>query len=306
VSDDVPLSPLSPPQRVGPPPPPSYRPARPQQRGLDPATRGMAIGAGCIVVLLLLLVAGWAITGRHGGTVPLITADRTPWRVAPANPGGLQVAGAYGAEDLAGQRSATAPTPESPSPEALRAAQPEPPPPPVQPQAEADAGPAAVPDAPASPDAVTPPVAMPPVAAPPVVAPPVAAPSVAAPSGAAPPPVAARPVPAAPAPVVKPAPPSALPQLAAPARPVPNLSSGGTFVQLAALDSEAGARAEWQRIKGRMADVIADRQPVLQRAERNGHAIWRLRVGGFSSIADATRFCEHVRAKGGACELATF
>jgi hypothetical protein len=55
-----------------------------------------------------------------------------------------------------------------------------------------------------------------------------------------------------------------------------------------------------------MADVIADRQPVIQRAERSGHAVWRLRIGGFASIADATRFCEHVRAKGGACELATF
>lgn len=93
-------------------------------------------------------------------------------------------------------------------------------------------------------------------------------------------------------------------QPAVPARaPAP---AANMLVQLAAVDSEAGARTEWQRLRGRMADMLANRQPVYQRVERDGHALWRIRIGGFASVAEATRFCERVRAKGAACDLATF
>ena len=95
-------------------------------------------------------------------------------------------------------------------------------------------------------------------------------------------------------------------QPAVPARPAAPAATGGTLVQLAALDTETLAHAEWQRLRGQMADLLGTRQPVFQRIERDGHTLWRLRVGGFPSIADATRFCERVRAKGAACELATF
>ena len=260
-------APIPPTGRLSPAPPPSYRPMRSGRGGLDAGTRILLIGAGGVLALLLLLVGGWAISGRHGnGPVPTIQADKQPWRVKPDNPGGMEVVGATeGGGDLPGQPNATAPAPETPAPEALRAAQPEPPP------------------------------------VPPAVA--VSEPTPPAPT---PVPVTSAEAPPSTPPASSPAAPPATPQAAAPARaPVPPAASG-TFVQLAALGSEAGAHTEWQRLKGRMTDVLADRQPAIQRIERDGHTIWRLRVGGFPSVADATRFCERVRAKGGACELATF
>ncbi len=88
----------------------------------------------------------------------------------------------------------------------------------------------------------------------------------------------------------------------APARPV----AGGTLVQLAAVDNEQAAQAEWQRLAKRMPDLLGDRRAVVQRAERDGHAVWRVRTGGFADIAEATGFCTRVRAKGAACSLASF
>lgn len=274
MPDDAPIPP--PPGRLGPASPPSYRPQRVGRGSLDAGTRLLLIGAGLVLALLLLLVGGWAISGRHGGgTVPLIQADKQPWRVKPDNPGGMQVVGASEAGgDVPGQPSATAPAPEAPAPEALRAAQPAPPPPPP-----------------------------PPEPAPTAASPAAAAPESPASAPASPPAPAPGP---APVPATSAAASPAAPEASPPARPPTPQAAGSTLVQLAALGSEAGAHAEWQRLKGRMADVLGDRKPVIQHAERDGHTIWRLRVGGFPSSADATRFCERVRAKGGACDLAMF
>ena len=90
---------------------------------------------------------------------------------------------------------------------------------------------------------------------------------------------------------------------AAPARPAP---AGNTVVQLAAVDTEQAAQAEWARLARRMPDLLGDRRPVVQRADRDGRAVWRVRTGGFSDIADATSFCSRVRSKGGACSIASF
>ncbi len=261
-------TPMPPAGRLSPAPPPSYRPMRSGRGSLDSGTRLLLVGAGAVLAMLLLLVVGWAVSGRHGdGIVPTIQADKQPWRVKPDNPGGMQVVGASEVEEeLPGRSGATAPAPEAPAPEALRAAQPAPPPAPP-------AAPVPEPTPPTPPAPVT---------------------SAPAASAAAPP--------SAPPATTSPAPSQAAAPAHAPAPPTP----GGTLVQLAALGSEAGAHTEWQRLKSRMADMLADREPVIQRIERDGHAIWRLRVGGFPSVADATRFCERVRTKGGACELATF
>ena len=78
------------------------------------------------------------------------------------------------------------------------------------------------------------------------------------------------------------------------------------LVQLAALGSEQAAQTEWQRLAKRMPDLLQDRQPVVQRAEKDGNPIWRLRTGGFADIAEATGFCGKVRAKGADCSLASF
>lgn len=82
--------------------------------------------------------------------------------------------------------------------------------------------------------------------------------------------------------------------------------AGSTLVQLAAVDSEQAAQAEWQRLAKRMPELLGDRRPVVQRADREGRTIWRVRTGGFADVADATGFCARVRTKGGACSIASF
>lgn len=93
---------------------------------------------------------------------------------------------------------------------------------------------------------------------------------------------------------------------AAPAVPTKPAAGGATMVQLAALDSEAAAQGEWQRLGKRMPELLGDRRPVVQRAERDGKAVWRVRTGGFADVAEATGFCTKVRAKGGSCTIASF
>jgi hypothetical protein len=77
-------------------------------------------------------------------------------------------------------------------------------------------------------------------------------------------------------------------------------------VQLAAMTSHAAADAEWQRLVSHMPGLLGGRTPMVQRADVDGRTVWRLRTGGFASIAEATRFCQQVRAQGGGCSIAAF
>jgi len=82
--------------------------------------------------------------------------------------------------------------------------------------------------------------------------------------------------------------------------------AAGPVVQLAAVESEQVAQSEWQRLARRMPDLLNDHRLLLQRADHDGHAVWRVRTGGFADIAEATSFCARVRSKGGACSIANF
>ncbi len=106
---------------------------------------------------------------------------------------------------------------------------------------------------------------------------------------------------AQPAPATQPA-----PAVQSAAAPRPAVAGGATLVQLAAVDNEAAAQAEWQRLAKRMPELLGDRRVVVQRSARDGKPIWRVRTGGFTDIADATGFCARVRAKGANCSIASF
>ncbi len=132
---------------------PAYRLARPPAR-IDPASRRLALAAAGIGGVLLLLFAVWSFSARRPQGVPVIEADSRPLRVKPANPGGMQVAGADesilsdtpGADaGHAGSGAALAPAAEVPQPQALLA-----PPPAVKP-APAAAAPEAAAPAPVTP-----------------------------------------------------------------------------------------------------------------------------------------------------------
>jgi cell division septation protein DedD len=114
-----------------------------------------------------------------------------------------------------------------------------------------------------------------------------------APQPAAPPPAAPPPAPAAPRPAAPAAPPAAA---VAPA--------GAVLVQLGALPTEEAARAEWARLSRLLPDQFRGRTPMVVRFDRpNAAPLWRLRMGGFRDADAARRFCETVRARGGACAV---
>jgi hypothetical protein len=231
-------------------PSPTYRVSR-RSRGMDPATRRLALIAGSLGGVLLAVIGAWTVIGHRSGSVPVVQADSSPIRVKPLNPGGMQIAGAS-EEILSGGDGADggklAPPPEAPAPQAMRA----PPPPP---------------------------------------------------------PVVATPAPT-PIPAATPAPPKPVPapvdrRAAAPARTTAP-AVNHPLVQLAALASEGAAKAEWQKLGQRMPDLFGRRQADISKIERDGHTYWRVRTGGFSDLAQATQFCERVRAKGTGCSVADF
>ena len=84
------------------------------------------------------------------------------------------------------------------------------------------------------------------------------------------------------------------------------LPVGKTAVQFGALGTEQAAHAEWKHLTGTFPDLFASRQPAVSRTEHDGHVLWRLRTGGFADAAQATAFCERVRAQRAGCSIASF
>jgi hypothetical protein len=94
-----------------------------------------------------------------------------------------------------------------------------------------------------------------------------------------------------------------------PAQPLPEpveidaatLSPGTRLVQFDAFDTKDEAKAEWVRLQGRFADLLADKSMVVQAAESGGRTIFRLRAHGFEDEADARRFCAAFTAEEANC-----
>jgi hypothetical protein len=235
-----------------------------RQRGQRSRPRVLLL-AGVVGVLAFVAAVALVGTGeRAERAVPLIVADNAPFRVRPADPGGMQVPNQ---DQLVYQRMAGAPVAPSgrrievllPPPEAPLPV-PRPAPPAPAPEAAAPAEP---PAAPASP-------------------PPGPAPAEAAPGLPLPPP-----------------PPAVA--AAQPAAPVQARADGPVQVQLAAVGSEAAVQPEWNRLRARMPDLLGSHALVVSRGERDGQPFWRVRTGGFADVAAARGFCDQVRARGFTC-----
>lgn len=80
-----------------------------------------------------------------------------------------------------------------------------------------------------------------------------------------------------------------------------NLASGTRLVQLGAFDSEDIARAEWDRLAGKFADLLTDKTRIVQSAKSGGRTFYRLRAMGFDNEADSRRFCSALVAERAAC-----
>jgi hypothetical protein len=103
--------------------------------------------------------------------------------------------------------------------------------------------------------------------------------------------------------------PAAPPILAAPppaAAPAAAEATGGTWVQLAAFDSQQAAEQDWGKMAEKMPRMFDGHKPQVVQAHLAGHTVYRLRTGGFGTLAAATAFCGEVRAKGGDCSIAAF
>jgi hypothetical protein len=260
----------------------------------DGSSRRLLLLAGGLAGLVAVggLVA-WGVSRMGDGTIPVVQADARPVKIRPDDRGGLRVANQDEiiferrmpgqAFDASGR---LAPAAEAPNLDALRAAT-------APPPAAVSPAPPAVPAAPAESAAA-------PAPAPAAVVQ-NAAPAPRQPAAAAP---AAAPQAAAPAPAPRALQPPSAPSQPAPVAAVaPRTASGNVVVQLGALDSEAGARAEWERLAKRAPDVLGSRRPQVIRFEREGKpTMWRLRTS-VDSRDSAGSLCESVRSAGGACAV---
>src|SRR5690606_18743063 len=90
---------------------------------------------------------------------------------------------------------------------------------------------------------------------------------------------------------------------AAPAKPA--AKDSGVRVQLGAYRSEKEALSTWGGMQKKHSE-LAGRQPQVVRADLGAKGIfYRLRVGGFSGMAEARDFCKGLSSKGQACIVAT-
>jgi len=272
----------------------TYRVTPPRKRILDMDTRRLAMVAGFVACGLALVVSVWtALSGGRGGPVPVVTADGRPLKMRPENPGGMQTAGLNDDILAAGRGSGQlAPPPEAPAPQVLRQRQ----------QAAEEAARQAAEAARQA--AIAPPMHQ--VSAPTALPPALPPPSIAAPRPATGQPGAGQPAPGTQAATAPP--PGAKTATAAPpgtkAAPPPTTSKAA--VQLAAVGSEQAAKQEWQRLSKKMPEVFNGHQPIVSKTERDGKTYFRLRTGGFSDQAQATAFCDRVKAKGANCSVSVF
>ncbi len=249
----------------------AYGDGRRGRAAMDPTTRHMVFIACGIGLLLVVLIGGWTLSGgRHSGSIPVIEAPLGPVRLKPIDPGGMQAMGAQAPPAMSASGIETlAPRPEAARPEALQAE--------VDAALRRDQRGLAVPAAPpAAPPAITAPAPGP-------------VPSV---------PVAADPGIHGEAQLQHP------PSGASAAWHSP--SGGPLAVQLAALDSHDAARIEWRRLSHSHPLLFSGHTPEVEQADHDGRPIYRLRTGGFASVAEAHAFCEQARSQRVACTLADF
>lgn len=83
-------------------------------------------------------------------------------------------------------------------------------------------------------------------------------------------------------------------------------TNGHSAVQLASLNSEDAAHAEWRKVSAAAPGLFAGKSPDISKVEVGGQTYYRLRVSGFASHADAAQFCSQITSAGGTCMPANF
>lgn len=301
----------------------------------EPRKRGgwLPLILGTLVFALFGAVVGYAYFNGLpgiGGEPPLLQAASEPYRHAPNERGGLEVANATSSivsvlrpqgEPPRVERLLPPETPmaiETPPAEPPATAPPTPAPPTAAPAPAVVAEPAP-PAVTAAPPAPTPPAASEepeeePAAQPaPAGAPlPILKPEPPAQIAAAapPPPAAARTAQPPPARSAPPAERSPAPQQQAriepsePSAPATSLGAGARNVyrlQLAAVRTDSGLTQAWAQLKQRYPQALAAVSPRIERTNTTTGPLFRLQAGPFPSREDAADACGSIRAGGGQC-----
>lgn len=79
------------------------------------------------------------------------------------------------------------------------------------------------------------------------------------------------------------------------------LAEGTRLAQMGAFDTAEDARAEWAKLSNRYADLITGKSMVVQSAESGGRTFYRLRAAGFAGEDDSRDFCTKIVERGGSC-----
>ena len=69
---------------------------------------------------------------------------------------------------------------------------------------------------------------------------------------------------------------------------------GLAVVQFGTFETEEVAFSEWGRLGKNFAVILDGRPKYVERIQRNGNEMYRLRLGGFANLDDANRFCSAV------------
>jgi len=80
-----------------------------------------------------------------------------------------------------------------------------------------------------------------------------------------------------------------------------SLPVGTRLAQLGAFETDALARAAWEKLSVQFEDYMTDKSLVVQEASSGGRSFYRLRAMGFDDLADARRFCAVLIAEQADC-----
>lgn len=266
-------------------------------------TAGIALGAVAAFGIGIWFAYDQGVKRGASGAPPLIRADQTPTKVAPENPGGMQVPNqdkqiyerlpGNTAQAPAGQTERLLPPPERPSAAPTQPGAPQPnvatSPSVTVPNRSAQTVPnrtdapsatttipgqpapaAQTQNAPGQPQSLTPPSQ----------------------SASQPPRTAAAPTPA-PAQTQAPAP---------AARSVTATPGGSARIQLASLKDQAAATATWNQLQKKFPEILGGLQPSYERVEiANKGTFIRLQAGPLKDRADAQAACNALAAKNQGC-----
>lgn len=82
---------------------------------------------------------------------------------------------------------------------------------------------------------------------------------------------------------------------------VPPAASGTHVVQVGAFDSNQAALDYFDGLSERLAGLLSGKRPDIQQATVKGRVYHRLRIGPFSSRADASGYCNRLKSRGQDC-----